>query len=261
MYYILPFLILFIWIRCQFWNRQPMTHIYDFPKSGLYITKPLWNHYCNMSVETNGLTSEYNGKIIKSEKRNLFNPKRQDVFFHTMTFDTTLFQTHLFRLMNDTKCMVSIFGSEKRLGWLVPVLRYPIVSVETNTFFNYSLPIKKWTKKDIRILYDIWEPFLFQMSPPLSTLANDMDEKKVVIYSWKSSLFFFKKNEWVGTITKEPIEKAASTLLFQLRKEYPIVRIHQLSHTPFYEGKKTYYHYYIYNYGTKRIYPKDCFLL
>lgn len=237
-----------------------MTHIYGLPKSGLYRTTPLWNHYCNMAVETNGLTSEYNGKTITSERRNFFYPTRQDVYYHNLT-EPTLFQTHLYRLMSTTKCMVSIFGSEKRLGWIIPVVRYPIVSVETNQFMNYSLPIKQWTKKDLRELYDIWKPFPCQMTPPLTTLANMMDEKIVSIYSWNTSLFFFKGSDWVGTITKEPVEKAASTLLFQLNKQYPIVRIHQLSHTPFYDGKKTYYHYYIYNYATKRISPKDCFFL
>lgn len=238
-----------------------MTPIYGFPRKGLYRNTPLWNHYCNMAVETNGLTSEYNGKTITSEKRNFFYPNRQDVYYHTLVEDNTLIQTHLFRVMTDTKCMVGIFASEKRLGWVVPVVRYPIVSVETNQFRNYSQPIKVWTKKDIRGLYDVWKPFKCQMTPPLSTLANDMDIKKLTIYSWKTSLFFFKKNEWIGTIANEPLEEAASTLLFQLRKKYPIVRIHQLSHTPLYEGKKSYYHYYIYNYATKRISPKDCFFL
>jgi len=214
-----------------------------------------------MAVETTDLTSEYKGKIITSEKRNFFYPNRQDVYYHNMTMDTTLFQTHLFRLMTNTKCMVSIFGSDHRLPWLVPVVRYPIVSVDTNQFRNYSLPIKKWSKKNLRDLYEIWKPFPCQMTPPLSTLANYIDEKRIIIYSWKTCLFFFKEEEWVGTIANEPIEKAASTLLFQLHKKYPIVRIHQLSHTPFYEGKKTYFHYYIYNYATKRISPKDCFFL
>jgi hypothetical protein len=258
--YLLIVLLLLGWIRCQFWNRQPMTHIYGLPKTGMYRTTPLWNHYCNLAVETDDLTSEYNGKTITSEKRNFFYPKRQDVYYHSLVEDYTLFQTHLFRLM-EKKCMVSIFGSEKRLAWVVPVVRYPIVSVETNQFRNYSLPIKQWTKKDLRDLYEIWDPFPCQMTPPLSTLANHMDARTITIYSWNSSLFFFKKNEWVGTITKEPVNEAASTLLFQLRKQYPIVRIHQLSHTPIYEGNKTYYHYYIYNYGTKRISPKDCFFL
>jgi len=238
-----------------------MTHIYGLPKSGLYRTTPLWNHYCDMSVETNGLTSEYKGKTITSERRNFFYPTRQDVFYHTLVHDNTLLQTHLFRLMTDTKCMVSIIGSEKRLGWLVPVVCYPIISVKTNEFRNYSHPIKVWTKKDIRDLYDAWKTFPCQMTPPLSTLANHMDDNTIKIYSCKTSIFFFKEADWVGTITQEPVEEAASTLLFQLRKKYPIVRVHQLSHTPFYEGEKTYYHYYIYNYATKRILPKDCFFL
>jgi len=237
-----------------------MTHIYGLPKTGMYRTTPLWNHYCSLAVETNDLTSEYNGKTITSEKRNFFYPTHQDVYYHLLVKDYTLFQTHLFRLM-EKKCMVSIFGSEKRLGWVVPVVRYPIVSVETNQFRNYSLPIKQWTKKDLRDIYDVWETFTCQMTPPLSTLANHLNAKTITIYSWNASLFFFKKNEWVGTITKEPVKEAVSTLLFQLRKKYPIVRIHQLSHTPCYEGIKTYYHYYIYNYGTKRISPKDCFFL
>lgn len=259
MYIILLFIIFYI--RCQFWNRQPMTHIYGLPKTGLYRTTPLWNHYCDMSVETNGLTSEYNGKIITSEKKNFFYPNKQDIYYHSLVQDNTLLQTHLFRIMTDTKCMVGIFGSEKRLGWLVPVVRYPIISVKTCEYRNYSLPIKIWTKKDIRGLYEIWEPFPCQMSPLLGALINNMNDDTITIYSWKTSLFFFKKEEWVGTITKESVEKAASTLLFQLREKYPIVRIHQLSHTPLYEGEKTYYHYYIYNYATKRISPKDCFFL
>jgi len=261
MYILLPFIFLFIYIRCQFWNRQPMTHIYGLPKSGLYRTSPLWNHYCDMSVETNGLTSEYNGKSITSEKRNFFYPTKREVYYHTLVEDNTLLQTHLFRVMTDTKCMVGMFGSERRLGWLVPVVRYPIVSVKTIEFRNYSHPIKVWTKRDIRDLYEIWKTFPCQMSPPLSTLMNAIDNKTITIYSWNTSLFFFKGDEWVGTIANEPVEEAASTLLFQLRKKYPIVRIHQLSHTPFYEGENTYYHYYIYNYATKRISPKDCFFL
>ena len=238
-----------------------MTHIYGLPKSGLYRTTPLWNHYCNMDVKTNGLTSEYNGKTITSEKRNFFYPTKQDVYYHNLVQNNTLLQTHLFRVMSDTKCMVSIFGTEKRLGWVVPLVRYPIVSVETKQFRNYSLPIHLLTKHSIRHLYDVWKTFPCQMSPPLSTLANYIEETTLTIYSWNTSLFFFKEDEWVGTMSQEPVEKAASTLLFQLRKKYPIVRIHQLSHTPDYEGKKTYYHYYIYNYATKRISPKDCFFL
>jgi hypothetical protein len=280
-----------------------MRHLWGLPSTGIIKKIPLWNKYCDTvrvqrsTVEEvskekyfNAYVSVYKNPTIQgyiiSRKVKFFYPTIMDAYYHEIHADTesikqTLFQTHEYLRMKDTKCMVSLFSSPTRIAWLVPVTRYSIEWIRGYWFKSYPITGRfvKGTKENLSVLYDAWKtPFLCQMNPSLITLADRMDAKKIsLFYYYEESLvavFFFQntleldKNDaildWIGTIhfTKDPIERAISTLLYRFRKIYPILRIHQVSHTPRYSGyKQTHINHYIYNYGTKRISPKDCFFL
>jgi hypothetical protein len=222
-----------------------------------------------------------------SRKVKFYYPTIMDAYYHEIKADTesirqSLFQTHEYFRRKDTKCAISLFSSPTRIAWLVPVTRYPLEWIRSYWFQKYPIPkasFVKGTKDNLHVLYDAWKkPFLCQMNPSLLGLADRMDAKKIsLFYYYQESLvaiFFFQNTleldkddailDWVGTIrfTKDPIEKAISTLLYSFRKVYPILRIHQVSDTPRYHGyKQSHLNHYIYNYGTKRISPKDCFFL
>jgi len=285
-----------------------MRHLWGVPTTGVFRTTPLWNTYCNTirvqpsTVEEiksyqkhnlqNGYVTVYKHPDIQgcmvSRKVKFFYPTIMDAYYHeiiradTESIRQTLFQTHEYLRMKDTKCMVSLFSSPRRIGWLVPVTRYSLEWIRSYWFKKYPIPkssFVKGTKDNLSVLYDAWKkPFLCQMNPSLIGLADMIDSKRIsLFYYYQESLaaiFFFQNTmeldkddailDWIGTIrfTKDPIEKAISTLLYSFRKVYPILRIHQVSDTPRYHGyKKTYLNHYIYNYGTKRISPKDCFFL
>jgi hypothetical protein len=46
--FIVLFILVWLWIRSGFWNRQPMTHIYNFPKTGILSTTPTLNKYVDI---------------------------------------------------------------------------------------------------------------------------------------------------------------------------------------------------------------------
>jgi len=311
--YIILVCMVILYIKSRFWTKQPMRHLWGLPRYGLIRNAPLWNTYCStirvhssnveeilpylqMKGNTSYLNSAYcsvykNPDIqgcILSRKVKFFYPNIMDAYYHEIiktdseTIRQTLFQTHEYLRMKQTKCMVSLFSSPTRLSWLVPVTRYPLEWIRSYWFKKYPIPKSsfiKGTKDNLYLLYDSWKiPFLCQMNPSLISLADQLDSKRIsLFYYYQESLiaiFFFRNTmelekddailDWIGTIrfTKDPIEKAISTLLYSFRKVYPILRIHQVSHTPRYSGyKQTHLNHYIYNYGTKRISPKDCFFL
>jgi hypothetical protein len=288
-----------------------MRHLWGLPSTGIIRTTPLWNKYCSVHVQPSTLEETlpylkktrlsylesayctvYKKEVIQgcilSRKVKFFYPSIMDAYYHEMIkFDSesiqqSLFQTHEFLRMKDTKCMISLFSSPTRIAWLVPVTRYPLEWIRSYWFKKYPIPKTSFvqgTKENLSVLYDAWKkPFLCQMNPSLITLADMIDSKRIsLFYYYQESLvaiFFFQNTmeldkddailDWIGTIrfTKDPIEKAISTLLYSFRKVYPILRIHQVSDTPRYHGyKQSHLNHYIYNYGTKRISPKDCFCL
>ena len=230
---------------------------------------------------------EIQGCIV-SRKVKFHYPTILDAYYHEIikadseTIRQSLFQTHEYFRRKDTKCDISLFSSPTRIAWLVPVTRYPLEWIRSYWFKKYPIPKASFvqgTKENLSVLYDSWKkPFLCQMNPSLITLADMIDSKRIsLFYYYQESLvaiFFFQNTmeldkddailDWIGTIrlTKDPIEKAISTLLYSFRKVYPILRIHQVSDTPRYHGyKQSHLNHYIYNYGTKRISPKDCFFL
>lgn len=230
---------------------------------------------------------EIQGCIV-SRKVKFHYPTILDAYYHEIikadseSIRQSLFQTHEYFRRKDTKCAISLFSSPTRIAWLVPVTRYPLEWIRSYWFKKYPIPKASFvqgTKENLSVLYDAWKkPFLCQMNPSLITLADMIDSKRIsLFYYYQESLaaiFFFQNTmeldkddailDWIGTIrfTKDPIEKAISTLLYSFRKVYPILRIHQVSDTPRYHGyKQSHLNHYIYNYGTKRISPKDCFFL
>jgi len=247
---------------------------------------------CKATYLQTAYCSAYKNPDIKgcilSRKVKFHYPTILDAYYHEIikadseSIRQSLFQTHEYFRRKDTKCPISLFSSPTRIAWLVPVTRYPLEWIRSYWFKKYPIPktsFVKGTKENLSILYDAWKkPFLCQMNPSLITLADMIDSKRIsLFYYYKESLaaiFFFQNTmeldkddailDWIGTIrfTKDPIEKAISTLLYSFRKIYPILRIHQVSDTPRYHGyKQTHVNHYIYNYGTKRISPKDCFFL
>ena len=267
------------------WNTYCSIHVHPSTLEeveGYLDRKPLESAYC--SVYKN---PEIQGCIL-SRKVKFHYPTILDAYYHEMikadseTIRQSLFQTHEYFRRKDTKCAISLFSSPTRIAWLVPVTRYPLEWIRSYWFKKYPIPKESFvqgTKENLSVLYDAWKkPFLCQMNPSLITLADMIDSKRIsLFYYYQESLaaiFFFQNTmdldkddailDWIGTIrfTKDPIEKAISTLLYSFRKVYPILRIHQVSDTPRYHGyKQTYLNHYIYNYGTKRISPKDCFFL
>ena len=248
------------------------------------VRKPSYLESAYCSVYKN---PEIQGCIL-SRKVKFHYPTILDAYYHEIikadseTIHQSLFQTHEYFRRKDTKCAISLFSSPTRIAWLVPVTRYPLEWIRSYWFKKYPIPKESFvqgTKENLSVLYDAWKkPFLCQMNPSLITLADMIDSKRIsLFYYYQESLaaiFFFQNTmeldkddailDWIGTIrfTKDPIEKAISTLLYSFRKVYPILRIHQVSDTPRYHGyKQSHLNHYIYNYGTKRISPKDCFFL
>ena len=273
-----------VFLDTPLWNTYCSIHVQPSTVEEVetYLGKPLETAYC--SVYKN---PEIKGCMV-SRKVKFHYLTILDAYYHEIiqadseSIRQTLFQTHNYFLRKDTKCAISLFSSPTRISWLVPVTRYPLEWIRSYWFKKYPIPkssFVKGTKDNLSVLYDAWKkPFLCQMNPSLISLADRMDSKKIsLFYYYQESLvaiFFFQNTmeldkddailDWVGTIrfTKDPIERAISTLLYSFRKIYPILRIHQVSDTPRYHGyKQTYMNHYIYNYGTKRISPKDCFFL
>ena len=314
----LIFLIL-LWIKCRFWNRQPISCIYTFT-NGHIITDPVFNKYCDVVqvLETTSTdiipylqsksigyetTTQYMAYLqyayitaygipikgcMTSRRTNFFYDKRHSAYYHDYihadsdSIRRTLFQTHEYLRCIKTKCGLSIFSCDHRIPFLIPITRYPIHWVKTNTFIKYPIAKKSFiraTPATLYTLYEVWKrPFQCQVSPELDQIAHMIQSKVLSIYYYYTSelcaILFFKNTsciennecilDWIGTIslTKESIQHAVSTLFHTFRKVYPILRIHQLSHTPPYAFyKKTERVYYIYNYGIKRISPKDCLFI
>jgi hypothetical protein len=308
--------LIILWIRCKFWNRQPISHICTFTKRRV-LSSPIFNKYCDTLhvVETTPenvieyLQEKSNGYEKKqhlmgylkysyitcylplqgcmtSRKVNFFYPLRMHAYYHdfihadTDAIRRTLFQTHEYMRSIKTKCPISIFSTEKRIPFLVPVTRYPIQWVKTNTFKKYEIgSFVRVNSKNLYTLYELWKtPLPCQMTPDLMNIEHMIHSKILSMYYYYTTelefVLFFKntlsleKNEcildWVGTIsvTKKCIHKAVSTLFHSFRKTYPIVRIHQISDTPYYKSYKTTEKmYYIYNYGIERISPKECLFI
>ncbi len=308
-------ILIILWIRTRFWNRQPMRHIYELPKYGV-LSKPIFNKYCDiikvrpataddvipylkyqstgyekkmhfMGYLNNAYISVYENikGCMTSRKVNFFYESRKNAYYHDFIYgDTdairrTLFQTHEYSRSLKTNCYISFFSSDFRIPFLVPVTRYPISWVKTASFTKKHEKLIKATPDTLYTLYEVFKtPLLCQVTPEIDNLAYMMKCKILSIYYYYttdlSAIFFFKNTlcleendsilDWVGTISlkNESIEDAASTLLYSFRKIYPIVRIHNISHTPLYNGYKTSEKvYYIYNYGIKRISPKDCLFI
>ena len=269
------------------WNTYCSIHVQPstLEEVAPYVDrKPSYLESAYCSVYKN---PEIKGCIV-SRKVKFHYPTILDAYYHEIiktdseSIRQSLFQTHEYFLRKDKKCDLSLFSSPTRIAWLVPVTRYPLEWIRSYWFKKYPIPkaaFVKGTKENLSVLYDAWKkPFLCQMNPSLITLADMIDSKRIsLFYYYQESLvaiFFFQNTmdldkddailDWIGTIrlTKDPIEKAISTLLYSFRKVYPILRIHQVSDTPRYHGyKQSHLNHYIYNYGTKRISPKDCFFL
>ena len=171
MYIVLVIVVIVLYIKSRFWSKQPMRHLWGLPRSGLIRNIPLWNTYCStirvhpsnleevvlyLEKDHRYLQSAYcsvykNPDIqgcILSRKVKFFYPSIMDAYYHEMIkFDSesiqqSLFQTHEFLRMKDTKCMISLFSSPTRIAWLVPVTRYPLEWIRSYWFKKY--PIPKW---------------------------------------------------------------------------------------------------------------------
>lgn len=314
MWYAILIILWILWIRTRFWNRQPMRHIYEFPKYGV-LSPPLFNKYCDvikvrqatpeeaipyiqrqsigyessshlMGYLNTAYISMYENKgCMTSRKVNFFHENRKTAYYHDFIYgDTddikrTLFQTHEYNRSIKTKCGISFFSSDFKIPFLIPVTMYSIHWVKTATFSKRPHKVVKATEDSLYALYEVFKnPLLCQVTPEIDQIAYMMKSKILSIYYYYttelSAIFFFKNPleldgndsivDWVGTILlkKDPIEDAISNLLYSFRKSFPIVRIHNVSHTPLYDGYKTTKKvYYIYNYGIKRISPKDCLFI
>ena len=316
--YVSCIVLLILWIRCKFWNRQPISHICTLTKRRI-LSKPVFNKYCDtlhvfettpekvmdyLLEKSSGYEKEshllgylkyayitsYKLPVqgcMTSRKVNFFYPSRMTAYYHdfiqanTDTIRRTLFQTHEYMRCLKTKCSISIFSTEKRIPFLVPVTRYPVHWVKTNTFTKYKIThsFVRVHSKNLSILYDLWKhPLPCQMTPDLMNIANMIQSKVLSIYYCYSTevefVLFFKNTlclennecilDWIGTIslTKKCIHEAISTLFHSFRKTYPIIKIHQISDTPYYKPYKTTEKmYYIYNYGIERISPKECLFI
>lgn len=199
-------------------------------------------------------------------------------YYHEMYADTkhiqyTLFQTHEYLRFIKTKCPVSIFSSPFKIPLLKPVLHYSISWLKTDIFHKYKLPHKliRATPDMIYHDYSTWKTkFKCFILPSIDSIVYMIKHKQLSIFYYDTSVLFFKNTfeidnnqviiDWIGTICNQPdlLYHAMSTLLHHFKKIYPIVRIHQVSHTPIYYGyKKTYLNYYVYNFGIQRYQPRN----
>jgi len=199
------------------------------------------------------------------------------VYYHEMYSDTpkiqrVLFQTHEYLRYIKTKCPVSIFSTSSKISFLKPLLHYSIQWLKTDTFCKHKLDHKiiRATPEMIYHDYSVWKnKFKCYILPSIDSIIYMTKHKQLSIFYYDTSILFFKntfeieKNQviidWIGTIGNSNLDKPISTLFYYFKKIYPIVRIHDISHTPFYCGyKTTYLNHYVYNFGIQRQNPHDC---
>ena len=78
-------IIAWLWIRSGFWNRQPMTHIYNFPKTGVLCAIPTLNKYVDIPklqfYQVNELTDLQKTEIYEYVKEQQPSFHKQTHFF------------------------------------------------------------------------------------------------------------------------------------------------------------------------------------
>jgi len=219
-------------------------------------------------------------KVIWKETKN--------VYFHEIYSDSNkiyriLFSTHLYLLYTKTKSSVSMFTSSYKLPFLVPMTYYSIDWIKSNTLVKHKIKKNSIVRAEERMLYDVYplwkDKFPCTITPSIDLIVLMVKNKQLsVFYHYEGevlcTLFFFKNSyeiedsrsilDWIGTIriVDVSIKNIISTLLNTFTKQYPIIRVHNISHTPFTCGyKKTYNYYYMYNYGIRRIPSSKCFFI
>jgi hypothetical protein len=179
----------------------------------------------------------------------------------------------------------SIFSSERKIQWVMPITTYDIRWIYTSSFQKYIFPLKtrfvKATPSSLNEVFSCFKSFHCQMTPSLYSLSSLIESQNISIYSIYSpfllAILFFKNTyelqddlsivDWIGTIVvddkKELLQEVISTILHGIRKTFKIVRIHQVSHTPPYitHYKSTQCRKYAYNYGIYSLSPSQCFFL
>jgi hypothetical protein len=195
-------------------------------------------------------------------------------FTEMVDIEPTLFQTHIYSLHLSTNVGVHVFFTESKIGWVVPLTHYQVKWVYTDTFTKH-MSLRKFfpvtTTSIYTLLKALQHPFLCQMTPSVEEMNQLIKNKIWFIFYYCDpeliAIFIFKKTsilEWIATIriTQDPIDTAASTLLHSFRKTFPIVHIHESSHTPIYKGfKESNRWVYVYNYGISKTLPQKCLLL
>lgn len=232
MWIYLIFILFFILlcIRNQFWNRQPISHIYGF-RSGLLLPFPLFNKYCDtlhvVETECTDEVIQYIQKkasyfktdaCIKSHLLNTFITiyvksgiqgclvsKKvnfslcKDSYYHTEMYSDShmhvLFQTHEYLRAIKTKCPVALFSSPKKIPLLKPVVHYSIQWIKSDTFCNYQLPKKiiRATSEMIYHDYYLWKhKFPCQVLPSLDEMMYMIQHKQLTIFYYDHAILFFK---------------------------------------------------------------------
>ena len=97
--FIVLFILVCLWIRSGFWNRQPITHIYNFPKTGILSTTPTLNKY----VDIPNIRFYPVHELTNLQKTEIYEyVKEQQPSFHK--------QTHFFGYLK--KAYLSIYREE-----------------------------------------------------------------------------------------------------------------------------------------------------
>lgn len=198
-----------------------------------------------------------------------------------------LIQTHEYR-KHTAAYPISIITYTKPIRFLVPLVNYSIQWLYTRSFTQYKFPLKtKIIKNTPDLLNDVFiqfrkNNFKCQITPNIYTLTELIQSKNISIYSiynpYLVAIFFFKNSyelyddlsivDWIGSIMvdasdMEIINAGISTILYGIQKTFKIVRVHQVSNTPYYPShfKTTECKKYVYNYGIYTMPSSNCFFL
>jgi hypothetical protein len=321
-----------LWIRIQFWNKQPMTHIYSFYKKGILSEKPINNKFVFLDKITffkmeDLTTSQINeiyeymkeiqpsyykkGNLLGYLKKGYLSIYKENSFirgcltsrsvqfkFNNETIDAynvdfiyadnpyilkCLIQTHEYRKYDISP--VSIYSSPTKLKFLVPITNYSIHWIYTKSFNKYKLPLKtriiQSTQKSLHHVYECFNNFFScQLIPSVYSLSSLIESKNISIYSiynpYLIAILFFKNTyelegdlsivDWIGTIIVDKdiiLKDVISTIIYGIQKTFKIIRIHQISNTPFYSNsfKTTNCYKYVYNYGIYSLQSNLCLFI
>lgn len=223
MWYLIVFipLLLFLYLRSMFWNKQPISNMLGIRKQGV-LSIPQFNKYCNLlfvmpcenteelldylqtkhvSYPRNALQKKIENTIISVYRRphvqgcmisrKVIFKQIKNVYFHDIYADNKdiyriLFSTHVYLLYTKSKNKVSIFTSPSKLPFLIPMTHYSIDWIKSNTLVKHKIKKNNIVRADERMLYDVYplwkDKFPCTITPQIDSIVHMVKQKQMSVF-------------------------------------------------------------------------------